>query len=496
MAQELREVGAAVGAILRTGWMPLGGRPCITHLQYARVRVGEAASSTAELARAIRQAVDEYGLAEARAEREQQSSAAGLAALGGPALWLLALSLLGWAPALAGGAAFWAGVGVLTGTDPLGAVRRRVLDDQRGLTDPAVVRAVELGAVSLDELGASAAGIPAPLALLLGDEGLGILGVNTTAAGAIVGGNVRRAPPGDAGSHRPHAGCDRRNPTVGDRRALRPHPRGRPGAHRVLRSARQAARLARLRRSDRDFLARLRRRAVGSHQQPRRSRRTACGVSPRDRARHGGGRDPAGRRRAVHGLFAGRAGRRPARRLGHLERRRARDVRRADRERRPADGAPRNRRAPHRRPGARSGRPTSGERPAAVGAGGVSARRSDSRRSSRSRRTSAVPTRRPRRPSIRRPPRRSARSSHASTPSRRTTPPDRARRSRRGPSTPSGPLLPSRGERSQDDPDQPGDHAEHHGAEQSPPEAPGDHEAESEQVADPHHQPEQQRIDQ
>jgi hypothetical protein len=188
MAQELREVGAAVGTILRTGGLPLGGRPCIGQLQFARLRVGEAASSAADLAHAIHRAVEDYGVAEARAEREQQLSAASLAALGGPAIWLFALSLLGWAPALASAAGFWAGVGLLTGTDPLGAVRRGVFDDQRALTDPAVVRAVELGAVSLDELGASTAGVPAPLALLLGDEGLGILGVNTTAAGAISAG--------------------------------------------------------------------------------------------------------------------------------------------------------------------------------------------------------------------------------------------------------------------------------------------------------------------
>ena len=191
MAQDLREVAAAIGTILRGGWMAAGGRPCIAQLRFAQLRVGEATSSAADLEHALQRAVEEYGLAEARAERAQQTSAAGLASLGGPAIWLFAVGLVGWVPFLVGGAGFWTGVGWITGTDPIGEVRRRVLDDQRALTDPAVVRAVELGAVSLDELSASAAGVPAPLALLLGDEGLGITGVDTTAAGAMaVGGTV------------------------------------------------------------------------------------------------------------------------------------------------------------------------------------------------------------------------------------------------------------------------------------------------------------------
>ena len=42
--------------------------------------------------------------------------------------------------------------------------------------------------MSLDELALSMAGVPAPLALLLGDEGLGVFGVDTTAAGVIAAG--------------------------------------------------------------------------------------------------------------------------------------------------------------------------------------------------------------------------------------------------------------------------------------------------------------------
>ena len=188
VAQELREVGAAIGNLLGGAWIPLGGRPCITELQFARLRVGEASAAAADLAHALQVAVEEYGRAEARAELAQQSSAAALGSLGGPAIWLLAISLLGWAPFLAGGVGFWAAVGWLTGTDPLGELRRRALGDPRALTDPAVVRAVELAAASMDELGASAAGAPAPVALMLGDEGVGILGVNTTAATAMAAG--------------------------------------------------------------------------------------------------------------------------------------------------------------------------------------------------------------------------------------------------------------------------------------------------------------------
>ena len=190
MAKELREVAAAVGSLLRAAWMPLGGRPCIEQLQAAQHRIGEAATSTAELAQAVDQAVDEYGRAEANDQRRQQLLAASLASFSGASAWMLVIALLGAAPSLLFAAGFWAVVGQLTGTDPLGAIRRRLLDDQRELTDPRVVRAVELGAGSLDELGLSMAGVPAPLAFLLGDEGLGIFGVNTTAAGVMVAGGT------------------------------------------------------------------------------------------------------------------------------------------------------------------------------------------------------------------------------------------------------------------------------------------------------------------
>src|SRR5438128_4361965 len=114
---------------------------------------------------------------------------------------------------------------------------------------------------------------------------------------------------------------------------------------------------------------------------------------------------------------------------------------------------------------------------------------------SRSRPTSAPPTRRRRRPSTRRRPARCAPSSPASMRCRATTRPDRVPPSRRGPSTPSARLPPARGERPEDDADQPGDDAEHHGAQHAPPEVADDDEAEAEKPADPRDEPEQQTVD-
>ena len=78
-------------------WMPLGGRPCIEQLQLGAAPGRRGGGRRRRSSRTpVRRAVEDYGMAEARARtRAADCSAAGLAALGGPAIWLLALSLLG-----------------------------------------------------------------------------------------------------------------------------------------------------------------------------------------------------------------------------------------------------------------------------------------------------------------------------------------------------------------------------------------------------------------
>ena len=397
--------------------------------------------------------------------------------------------------------AFWAWRRACSrGTDPLGDVRRRVLGDQRaadGSRGRAGGRARR--SASLDELGASAAGRPGPA----------------------------RAAPRRRGSRHPRGGHDRRRRDRGGsgrrgccaRRRCASTARGSAPADRAPSGV--AERFARIPEGDQVRIERYeapgRAAALRSSTsvRPRPSRRsptTSRGISratsrespgcppvdPRDRARDGGGRHPAGRRRAVRGLLAGRAGRRAARRLRALERRRARDLRRADRR---ASTLPAElpgiavRHTDDLVPALGGPHPVSGQ--LQVERRGVPAGRPDSRPTSRFRRTSAAPT-----------------PATAQAIDQATSAEVRAELARldafaQDYASPTGldghdagrfhaeraRYLAAGGERAQDDADQPGDDAEHHGAEHAPPEVPADDEAEPEQAADPRDEPEQQPVD-
>ena len=198
LASDLRIEAANLARLARAGWSPLAGRPCVGELEAARRRIAEAASAATELERSVREAAENYAIAEALAERRQQAVVAALAACSGPALWSLAIMALALAPTLAGTAAFGWILGRVTGTDPIAALRDLTLGDRRRLTDPATVRAIELGVVSSDDLAAGALGVPAGVTALLGDEGLGLLGADTTAVGALAAagtfGMLRESP--------------------------------------------------------------------------------------------------------------------------------------------------------------------------------------------------------------------------------------------------------------------------------------------------------------
>jgi hypothetical protein len=137
-----------------------------------------------ELADALVAAAEGYGEAERNAEMFARLSGAWLGYTLGR-LWPVILAAAG--PALTGAAAAWL-LGSLTGTGPdtpPADVAGWLHDNPRALTNPAVVAAVRVIVSSMDDTAAGVVGLPLPLSLALGDDGAGLLGVISSAAGAL-----------------------------------------------------------------------------------------------------------------------------------------------------------------------------------------------------------------------------------------------------------------------------------------------------------------------
>lgn len=136
------------------------------------------------LADALVAAAEGYGEAERTAESFARLSGAWLGYELGR-LWPLILAAAG--PALTGAAAAWL-LGSLTGAGPnapSAAVAGWLRDNPRALTNPALVAAVRVIVSSVDDAAAGAADLPLPLSLALGDQGAGLFGVTTSAAGVL-----------------------------------------------------------------------------------------------------------------------------------------------------------------------------------------------------------------------------------------------------------------------------------------------------------------------
>ncbi|GAB3040746.1 hypothetical protein GCM10027052_22550 [Parafrigoribacterium mesophilum] len=141
------------------------------------------AGASARLARSLDQAADRYAFAETFAARAAQC----LAALFGYDLgfFLPLLALMALPAASAVGSALALKLATMSE-----AQRRAVVSGlthwaashKALLSDPQVVELVRLTAMSADDVGAGALHVPFGLSHLLGDEGLGILGLDTSAA--------------------------------------------------------------------------------------------------------------------------------------------------------------------------------------------------------------------------------------------------------------------------------------------------------------------------
>lgn len=168
----------------------------------ARALLGLAAVRSAHLAAGLQLSATVYGAGEsalaALGERLAGDFAAGLGFLAARLGLVLAPGLLvvGSRAALAHAMArTFAPDTTRRGAD---AAERWLAGHRSILSDPRFVQFARLSIVSVDDLAAGAAGLPSPIVRMLGDGGIGILGVDTTvgamAAGASVFGALRETP--------------------------------------------------------------------------------------------------------------------------------------------------------------------------------------------------------------------------------------------------------------------------------------------------------------
>ncbi|HYI31922.1 MAG TPA: hypothetical protein VEX88_00495 [Glaciibacter sp.] len=179
--ERLRRI-RALESVPAPAWMP-GDAGLEIYALTQTIR--EIEESTREMAAALERAAEGYGLAERQVELLARMSGAGLAfALGYLSPFIAVMAV----PALTSGAVGWLLASLVTGAAPgdaLGHRGNRITEDPRLLTNPVIVAAVRALAASGDDAVAGALRIPLPLSLALGDDGAGIFGLASSAAGVL-----------------------------------------------------------------------------------------------------------------------------------------------------------------------------------------------------------------------------------------------------------------------------------------------------------------------
>lgn len=140
---------------------------------------------TRELAEALVRAAEGYGQAERQVELLARLSGAGLAfALGYLSPFIASMAV----PALTSGAVGWLLASLVTGAPPGGGhghAGNWIKENPHLLTNPAIVAAVRALAAAGDDAAAGALRIPLPLSLAFGDDGAGVFGLSSSAAGVL-----------------------------------------------------------------------------------------------------------------------------------------------------------------------------------------------------------------------------------------------------------------------------------------------------------------------
>ncbi len=177
-------------ADLRAADAPISALAAEQELERAASLVTSVALRTHGLVVALRAAITAYGAAERTAENLMQRASAAMGygmGILAPLVMLQMLPVLG-ITAAAAVIASVAGAGRSTGSDSdggsllLSALGLWIRDNNELLTNPAVVALIRQAVMSSDDVVGGLARLPPGLAELLGDEGLHLTGLSTTAA--------------------------------------------------------------------------------------------------------------------------------------------------------------------------------------------------------------------------------------------------------------------------------------------------------------------------
>ena len=154
----------------------------------ARQTIDAVEARSGELAESLVAAAEAYGQADRTAAMLARMTGAWLGhSLGRLAPLVFAAAI----PAATAGAVAWLLGGLLqpgapgTARSPGPDVAGLWIGDPRLLANPAVVALVRVLVSSVDDVAAGAVGVPFPVSAALGDEGAGLFGVTTTAAGTL-----------------------------------------------------------------------------------------------------------------------------------------------------------------------------------------------------------------------------------------------------------------------------------------------------------------------
>ena len=165
----------------------------------ARHAIDSVEEHSGALADALLAAAEAYGHAERTAEMLARIAGVWVGHTLGRLAPMILLSAA--VPALTAGVVAWmlGGLPGRTGTGAApNAAGRWLIENPRLLTNPVLVAAVRVIVSSVDDAAAGTLGVPLPVSVVLGDEGLQMLGVTTSAAGVLAAarsaGMLREAP--------------------------------------------------------------------------------------------------------------------------------------------------------------------------------------------------------------------------------------------------------------------------------------------------------------
>ena len=174
------------GALLHASDAPISAARAEQAIDDATWLLAHSADGSGQLAANLHRAAAAYGLVEGSAARMSQALFAELGWAAGFMGSVVGPLLL---PAALGALASGATAVTVWGLLPSGATRS-ISDTANGLgrqvlSDPRFVQLVRLGAMSVDDAELGARKVPSPVSRMLGDEGIGVRGLDSTAAGVI-----------------------------------------------------------------------------------------------------------------------------------------------------------------------------------------------------------------------------------------------------------------------------------------------------------------------